>query len=192
MFILRPTLTLLCATSILGAQSPVDLNSLAMAAKRYASHGLQGQQFPATLDLREMKGDNGGNPNFLMMKATDVQRWTVFYNTSYKTPSEDEIVRPKSASLKCVQGVFSDFFMSPQAIPDCKSIEFTWLAVPLDGAIAHLNALGFVRGFSLVETKDPDLTGFPPGLVYVFTCPWERTKVAISATTGALSWTESF
>ena len=71
-------------------------------------------------------------------------------------------------------------------------MEFTWLAVSLDGAIAQLNANGYVRGFSQVEVKKPDLPGIADDPVYVFTCPWERAKVAISANNGAFLWYQMF
>ena len=78
--------------------------------------------------------------------------------------------------------------MATASVPDCKSLENTWLAITLDGAIAQLNANGYSRGFSQVETLRPDLAGYPEETVYVFTCPPERTEVAISASTGALTW----
>lgn len=128
----------------------------------------------------------------LMQRATDVQRWTIFYDASYKRPLTEQAATPRSASVKCVQGMFSDFFMSPETVPDCKSMEYAWLAVSLDSAIAQLNAQGYVRGFSQVDVKNPDQAGIPQGLVYIFTCPWERTRAAISATTGQLSWIQMY
>ncbi len=194
MFNSKPAMVLLCAAGTLAAQGAVDLNSLASAAKRYASHGLQGTHTPATLDLRLVRGDSGGNPAFLMSKASDVQRWTLFYQALYQVPEEAGSVlpRPRSASVKCTKGVFSDFFLSTPPIPGCKSMEFTWVALSLDAAIASLNANGYVRGFSQVETKRPDGQGYPDELVYVFTCPWERAKVAISGNTGALAWYQMY
>lgn len=184
---------LLGMACVLSAQAPVDFNSLATAAARFASRRVQGQQHPATLDLRLVRGDNGGNPAVLMSRASDVQRWTLFYNATYmeKDPVAGNPL-PRSASLKCVRGTFSDFMMSKPPIPDCKTLEETWFATSLDGAIATLNANGYVRGFSQVEVKRPDLAGCPDDCVCVFTCPWERARVAISTTTGALLWYQSF
>lgn len=190
----RAAMILLCAAGTLAAQGAVDLNGLTAAARRYASQGLQGTQSHATLDLRLLRGDNGGNPALLMTKASDVQRWTIFYEAQYKLGSEEGAALPKphSASLKCTRGIFSDFFLSTPSIPQCKSMEFTWVAVSLDAAVYNLNLHGYVRGFSQVETKRPEAPGYPDELVYVFTCPWERTKVAISGNTGALAWYQMY
>ena len=118
MSILKPSLTVLCTAGLLSAQSSIDLNSLASAAAQYGNHGLQGVHTPpATLDLHLLRGDNGGNPALLMTKAGDVARWSIFYNTQYKLPVPEGIVLPKSASLKCVKGVFSDFALATPAIP---------------------------------------------------------------------------
>jgi hypothetical protein len=61
--------------------------------------------------------------------------------------------------------------------------------VPLDAAIASLNAYGFVRGFQSVDLVRPSLPDFPDDYVYVFNCPWERRQVAISCQNGSLVWT---
>ena len=139
----------------------------------------------ASLDLRLMKGDGGNVPATLMARAADVQHWSIFYNLAGTGTDPD---RPRSASLQCTRGQFSDFSTARPAVPDCQSLEDTWVAVTLDSAIAQLNALGYVRGFAGVELKRPDLPGLPADLVYVFDCPWERTYVAISGNTGAEVW----
>jgi hypothetical protein len=191
MSIFKLAMPFLCAAAALTAQVPVDLNGLAVAAGRYASHGVQGQPHQPALDLRLLKGDNGADPSILMGKATDVQRWTVFYDAS--PTAKDELVPPiGSASVKCIRGLFSDFFTSPSAIPNCKSLEATWFALNLDAAIAQLNANGYIRGFSEVSVRRPDGLGIPDEPVYVFTCPWERTIVAISTNTGAVIWYQQF
>jgi len=200
MSLLKPVLFLFSTACILGAQSSVDLNGLAASAARYVSQSVQGQHDPMNLDLRLIRGDNGGHPETLMSKATDVQRWTIFYNVEPKAhvadpTAQEGIVLPPpahSASVKCTLGLFSDFFLSTPPVPNCHSLENTWLAVSLDGAIAQLNALGYVRGFSKVETRRPNNPGWPDELVYIFECPWERTNVAISCNTGAAVWTQMF
>jgi|GEM_PF-1151237 len=197
MFLPRLAALITCATVGLGAQVAVDLNSLTAAAARFASKGFQGQQHGQSLDLHLMRGDNGGNTSWLMTRSADVQRWTLFYDINYENApanAQTDIVlpAPRSASLKCCRGVFSDFFTSQPPIPNCKSMESTWMALSLDAAIAHLNTQGYQRGFSKVEVKRPDAPGIPGELVYVFTCPWERANVAISASTGAMVWLQMF
>ena len=181
-------LALLCVAA--AAQAQVDLNGLESAAARYTSHGAQGQPRPVDLDLRLIRGDSGNVPATLMAQAGDVQRWSIFYDISGGVGSGPG--RPLSASLLCTRGQFSDYHTAGPAVPDCKSLEDTWVAVTLDSAIAQLNAQGYARGFTGVELRRPDLAGVPDGLVYIFNCPWERTFVAISGNTGALAWTQMY
>jgi len=201
MFLPKRAATILCVAGALGAQTPVDLNGLAVAASHYVSHGLQGQAHAPALDLRLLRGDNGGDAVHLMSAAADVVRWTLFYNASYGRPAlqedlalpvQEDLTLARSASAKCCKGTFSDFLLAKAPIPASKSMEFTWLAVTLDAAIARLNANGYVRGFSQVEVKKPDVPGLSDESVYIFTCPWERTKVAISANNGAFVWYQMF
>lgn len=182
---------ILLAACSLAAQAAVDLNSLAAAAARYATRGVQGSRLPMSLDLRLMRGESGTDPNVLMNTAQDVQHWTLFYDASYPDPGPLP-KSPRSASVKCTKGVFHDFLTAQEPIPECKSLDATWIPLSLDAAVAQLNAYGYVRGFTRVETRRPERPGVPPDLVYVFTCPLERTLVAISATTGALSWYQMF
>lgn len=187
----RPALIFLCAAAGLAAQVGIDPNGLATAAYRYATRGVQGGPHPVSLDLRLLRGDNGGNPNVLMTKATDVTRWTIFYDTQPAgAPGPDD--HPGSASVKCVKGQFGDFFMGRPPVPHCKSLDNTWFAVNLDTAVARLNASGYGRGFSKVELKRTDFQGVSDEAAYVFTCPWERTCVAISAITGTFIWYQMF
>jgi hypothetical protein len=189
----RTAAALLLTAGTLGAQAPVDLNSLALAAKTYTSHRLEGPAQAATLDLRLMRGDNGGDPTTLMATAGDVRRWTVFYDATYpKTETEEVVERPGSASVKCIKGVFSSYQTAKHPIPGVKTMESAWLAVSLDGAIAQLNANGYSRGFSEVSVKRIDQPNITDEPAYVFTCPWERTKVAISCTTGNFIWYQMF
>ncbi|BDU75642.1 hypothetical protein [Mesoterricola sediminis] len=172
------------------AQIPLDLNSLSASADRYLNRNLQASPYPITRQMVLMRGDNGGDAAHLMSKALDVQRWTVFYNLDGNGPTTDPL--PKSASVKCVRGIFGDYHTAPKAVPDCKSIQDTWLAVNLDAAVNALVSHGYTRGFSQVEILRPDRTGFSDELVYLFTCPWERTRVAISASTGAYVWYQAY
>jgi hypothetical protein len=188
---------IILAACALPGQAAVDLNGLAAAAGRFATRGMQGSQFPLNLDLRLIRGEGDPKGQVLMGTAQDVQSWVLFYNAANTlnattTPSDVLPAGPRSASVKCTKGVFHDFLTAPAPIPDCKSLDGTWFAVSLDAAVTQLNALGYVRGFSRVEARRPNRPDTPPDLVYVFTCPWERTNVAISATTGALAWYQTF
>ncbi|HLO66091.1 MAG TPA: hypothetical protein VK188_03670 [Holophaga sp.] len=174
----------------LAAQGPVDLNGLASSADRYLSHKLQASPYPISRDLILMRGDNGGDEAHLMGRTVDVKRWTIFYNVEASGPSSETL--PRSASVKCQKGVFGEYLTSPKPVLYCKSIQDTWLAVNLDSAIQQLNAHGYTRGFSRVEIKRPDRPGFSDELAYVFTCPWERAHVAISASTGAYIWFQAY
>jgi hypothetical protein len=178
------------------AQSATDLNGLAAAAAHYVSSGMSGVHDPETLALCKIVGNNGSQvPDVLMTKATDVQHWTFSYKVG-ATPSDpaapqDPEPKPKphlTAQAECTRGVFNSFHFSSTPVKDVKSLEFTWVALSLDSAIASLNAYGYVRGFSSVELVRPDLANWPDDYVYVFTCPWERQEVAISCQTGALTW----
>jgi len=194
MFRPKALATLLCASRFLAAQAPVDLNGLSAAAGRYLSLSLQGQEQPLATDLQMMKGEPAGSPPALMARAADVQRWTLFYNLTPRKVGAGSPSLPvyHSASLKCIGGQFSDFFLSEPPVPNCKSMETTWMAVSLDGAIAQLNAHGYVQGFSQVLVRRPDAAGYPDEQAYIFTCPLERTLVAISANTGAEIWYQMF
>lgn len=174
----------------LAAQGPVDLNGLASSADRYLTHKLQASPFPISRELVLMRGDNGGDAAHLMGRTADVKRWTLFYNVEASGPSSETL--PRSASVKCQQGIFGEYLTSAKPVPYCKSIQDTWLAVNLDSAIQQLNAHGYTRGFSKVEIKRPDRPGFSEELAYVFTCPWERAHVAISASTGAYIWYQAY
>jgi hypothetical protein len=191
MFSLKTSVAICVAAGAVSAQA-IDLNGLTLAASRFANGGMQSQPLPLVTDLRLMRGERIDNPSLLMAKATDVQRWTIFYGVSIRAGATEVIAHPQSASLKCTHGHFSDFLLSAPPIPKSKSLENTWFAISLDGAIGQLNAQGYVRGFSKVEVKWPDATGFLDEPVYIFKCPWERADVAISVVTGALVWYQMF
>jgi len=179
----RTALALLCIA--VAAQAQVDLNTLESAASRYTSHGVTGIPNHASLDLQLLRGDGGTVPATLMVRAADVQHWSLFYNLAGVGAGPDQ---PRSVDLQCDKGLFSGISTGRSPIPDCRSLEDLWVAVTLDAAIAQLNGLGYVRGFSEVELRRPDLPGVPAEPVYVFNCPWERTYVAISGNTGAMTW----
>jgi len=188
---------LVCASTSLLAQSTNDLNGLVSVAAHYVSSGVAGTHTPMVLSLNKIVGDNGsGTPEFLMTKATDVQHWTFLYRTNAARPEDaSPDAKPKlhpTAQAECSLGVFKNFHFSDKPITGTKSLEDTWVAVSLDNAILNLNANGYIRGFSGVSMQRPDLPNWPDEYVYVFTCPWERRKVAISCQTGALTWSYGY
>lgn len=188
----------------LAAQSASDLNGLVAAASHYVSSGMAGAHDPETLALSKITGGSGSPlPGILMTTATDVQQWTFLYrvgNGPFKPgadpdpdPNPNPEPQPHVAVLAdCTQGVFGDFRYSSVAVTGLKSLEFTWVAVPLDTAILNLNANGYVRGFASVDLMRPDIPNFSDEFAYVFNCPWERREVAISCQTGALIWTYGY
>lgn len=200
MFPCKWLVPVLWAGAVLSAQSASDLNGLVTAANHYVSSGMAGAHDPQTLALSTLAGDSGSPlPDLLMTTATDVQHWTFRYkitNAGPLPPSDGAAApgaEPHLAVLAdCTRGVFNSFRYSSTPVTGVKSLEYTWVAVPLDLAIANLNANGYVRGFSGVELIRPDVSGFPDELVYVFNCPWERRKVAISCQTGAVSWSYGY
>jgi hypothetical protein len=180
------------------AQSIGDLNGLVSAAAQYSAHGVAGTRHSMSLDLRQIKGESALAPGALMTKALDIQHWTFFYNLgagadSASAPGDDaSLPVSRSASCKCVNSLFSDFHLSPHAIPATKSLQDTWIAATLEQAIQSLNNQGYVRGFSEVRLERPDSKVIPDGFVYIFTCPWERTRVAVSAANGEVNWLEQY
>lgn len=199
-------LPILAAGGSLMAQSMGDLNGLASTAARFLSHGLAGTQGRPTLALCKMKGDNGPNPALLMTRGIDVVHWTFLYRAEptpatgadspaagANTSDEDAIVLPKnSVTVQSKRGIFGDFQYSPAKVLDAKPVEYAWIAISLDDAIRQLNYNGYARGFSTVTLVRPADNKYPDEYVYVFDCPWERTRVALSSQTGALTWTERY
>ena len=215
MFFAKWIVPMVCASTAVLAQTTSDLNGLVSAADHYVSSGMSGDRDPQMLALSKVTGDMGSAyPGFLMTKATDVQHWTFLYriNTGHPMPPKDfsdPTLPPTQAPSQapgqppatphhmavladCTKGVFNSFRYSDSAIKGLKSLEFTWVAVPLDTAILSLNANGYTRGFTTVELMRPDLAGYPDDFVYVFNCPWERQEVAVSCQTGALAWTYGY
>lgn len=192
-------LPVLAASGSLMAQTMGDLNGLASTAARFLSHGLAGSQDRPALALCKMKGDNGPNPTMLMTRGIDVVHWTFLYRAeptpaaATDAPGEDAIVLPKnSVTVQSRRGIFGDFKYSPAKVLDAKPVEYAWIAISLDDAIRQLNYNGYARGFATVTLVRPADNKYPDEYVYVFDCPWERTRVALSSQTGALTWTEHY
>lgn len=188
---------IVCAASALHAQSFGDLNGLIASASHYASHGMSSSHDARPLELCRVSGDNGGDPNVLMTRSVDVNHWSFLYRLGgvapLDAPEADAAPKPfRSAMLECTQGIFGGFKYSAAPLPELKSLEFTWVAVSLDSAIAQLNNAGYVRGFDSVTLMRPSNLKYPDGYVYLFNCPWERTRVAISTQTGAFTWRQMY
>ena len=197
MFSAKWILPVVVASGSLVAQTANDLNGLAVAASRYVASGMAGSHDPQPLELHRISGDNGTpGSGTLMSRATDVQHWTFLYRIDSTLPADasaDAKPKPRvAAQAECTKGVFNNFRFSDKPVANAKSLEFTWVAVPLDTAIQDLNANGFIRGFSSVEVLRPDLAQWPDDMVYLFNCPWERREVAISAQTGAMLWSYGY
>jgi hypothetical protein len=201
MFLAKWMIPIACLSASLAAQTANDLNGLVSAAAHYVSNGMSGARDPESLALSKLVGNYSTQfPDALMTRATDVQHWTFFYKFSSSAPKEewqDPEAKPKpkphlSVEAECTQGVFNNFRYSSMPVTRVKSLEYTWVAVSLDNAIASLNANGYIRGFSSVELQRPDIPNWPDEFVYVFNCPWERRQVAISCQTGAMAWSYGY
>ena len=197
-------LPVLCLTGTLSAQALGDLNGLITSASHYVHTGMAGTPKPMPLELVKISGDYGAPEEVLMNRSVDVQHWRFIYRIDLKdaatletAPEADDAKGPlpkphRSVSADCTHGLFGQYKYSPSAALDCKTLENTWIGIPLEDAINQLKALGYVRGFTKVTLVRPYDKNLPDEYVYIFTCPWERTKVAISTQTGALAWTASY
>jgi hypothetical protein len=182
------------------AQAGNDLNGLVSAASHYVSNGMSGARDPETLNLNKVIGNySDAMPNVLMTKATDVQHWIFQYKFSTTKDSQEDSLDPEGKPIhhaaveaQCTQGVFSSFRYLSKPVTGTKSLEYTWVAVSLDNAIANLNTNGYVQGFTSVELVRPDLPNWPDDFVYLFNCPLERREVGISCQTGALAWSFAY
>jgi hypothetical protein len=182
------------------AQTANDLNGLMSAASHYVSSGMAGARDPEPLNLNKVIGNySSAMPNVLMTKATDVQHWIFQYKFSPTKTGQDDSLDPEAkptphaaVEAQCTQGIFNNFRYLSNAITGTKSLEYTWVAVSLDNAIASLNANGYLQGFTSVELVRPDLPNWPDDFVYVFNCPMERREVGISCQTGALAWSYGY
>ena len=185
-------LPILCSSGALFAQTLGDLNGLIAGASHYVSRGMAGTHDPKPLEICKIIGENGGQPEVLMTRSVDVVHWNFLYRIDVRQGAAgEEEATPKphhSVSVECNRGVYGNFKYSPAMITGVKSLENTWIGVSLGDAIEQLNNLGYVRGFSKVTLARPLNPALPDEYVYVFNCPWERTEVAISTQTGALTW----
>ena len=193
MYFIKWILPMVCVSGALSAQALGDLNGLINSADKYVSQGMAGTPTRQTLELCKLTGDNGGQPDRLMLRSVDVAHWSFLYriDTIADQAAGDSTVMPKlhrSATAECNQGIFGGFQYSPSKVTGLKPLEHAWIAISLGDAITQLNGLGYFRGFSKVTLMRPANPDLPDEYVYVFECPWERNQVAISTQTGALSW----
>jgi hypothetical protein len=199
----------LLASTSLFSQSMGDLNGLLGGASNYVHQGLASTHFTQSLQLAKVTADNGGDATHLMTRGVDAVHWNFFYRIVTKPEvdlgldQEQDAAKPKpkpkpgprihhAVLAECNRGIYGGFKYSGILITDVKPLENTWIAVSMDDAIAQLNANGYVRGFAGVELMRPSNPNVPDEYVYVFDCPWERTKVAISSQTGALAWSAQY
>jgi len=195
----------LLASTSLFSQSMGDLNGLLGGASSYVHQGLASTHFTESLQLAKVTADNGGDAAHLMTRGVDAVHWNFFYRIVTKPEvdlaADQDAAKPKpkpkprvhhAVLAECSRGIYGGFKYSPILITDVKPLENTWIAIAMDDAIAQLNANGYVRGFSEVELMRPSYPNVPDEYVYVFNCPWERAKVAISSQTGALTWASQY
>ena len=188
-------LPILAASGTLMAQTLGDLNGLTSTASRYVNHGLGGTHGRMAPELCKINGDNGGNDSILMTRSTDVVHWTFRYQLGASVTEEqapDKLPEHNSLTVQSKRGIFGDFKYSPDKVMDAKSVEYAWIGISLGDAIRQLNYNGYSRGFSAVTLMRPADPKMPDEYVYVFTCPWERTRVAVSTQTGALTWVAQY
>jgi hypothetical protein len=202
MFPLKWMIPIACVSTAVMAQGATDLNGLVAAAAHYVSSGMASARDPESLALSKVVGNySSQQTNVLMTTAADVQHWTFLYRiepgAAAPAPPEaqppDPLPQPhRAVTAECAQGVFRNFRYSRTPVKGLKSLEYTWAAVTLDSAIANLNANGYIRGFTSVQLERPDDANVPDAFVYVFDCPLERRRVAISCQTGALAWSYGY
>lgn len=181
----------LCAAGTLSAQSLGDLNGLISSANRYVHTGLAATPHPMPLELCKVSGDNGGKDEVLMNRSVDVVHWQF----QYRVDVTSQIATPKpphSVLAECNRGVFGGLQYSEALVTEAKTLEHTWVGIPLEDAIDALRNAGFNRGFDQVTLTRPDNSLVPDEYVYIFDCPFERFKVAISTQTGELAWKSAY
>ena len=182
-----------CASAWPLAASVNDLNSLILQADRYAAHEAAGRKPIPRLSLFRIVGSAGPGAEF-MDKAVDLQQWTLTYqidpvDAPPPAPGGDRL---QSVSIHCAGGFFKEMIWSPFPIFDCKCMEWVWIAISLDEAVARLNGLGFTRGFTSLTLLRPLHPGLSDECTFVFKCPADGFYVGISAQTGQELWREAF
>jgi hypothetical protein len=81
---------------------------------------------------------------------------------------------------------------SPLPVFDCKCLEWVWITVTLDAAVAQLRCQGFIRGFTSMTLMRPLYFRYPDECTYVFKCALDHAYVGISAETGQFLWAEPY
>jgi len=188
---LKWILPVVCLAGTLNAQSLGDLNGLIGSASRFVHEGLSGTPHAKVLELCRVIGDNGGNEESPMNRSVDVVHWQF----QYRIDVGSEIATPKpphSVLAECNRGVFGGLQYSEALVTEAKTLEHTWVGIPLEDAIDALRNAGFNRGFDQVTLTRPDNSLVPDEYVYIFDCPFERFKVAISTQTGELAWKSAY
>ena len=174
---------LACLAPVLLAQGTGDLNSLVLQAGRYADFATAGQASRPVLTLYRIIGGSGDGANPVMRAGVDLQQWTLVYQVEGPPPpAAGEAAQ--SLSVQCTRGMFNGLQWSQLPVFDARSLQWAWIAVSLDDAIAQLNRLGCTRGFSSLTVMRPLHPRFPDETTFIFKCEADRLFVGISAQTG--------
>jgi hypothetical protein len=174
------------------AQTTGDLNSLVLQASRYIAFETAGQAQNPQLALYRIIGTSGGSEESLMQGGVDIQLWTLVYQVepAQAPPPLQPAGIALSASVRCIRGMFNALVWSPLPVFDAKSLQWAWIAISLDDAIAELKSRGFTRGFSNLTVMRPMHPHYSDECTFVFKCPLDHAYVGISAQTGRGLWTE--
>ena len=184
---------ILCAASGLMAQSVGDINSLILQASRYAAHEAAERAPHRELTLYRVIGTCGGE-DALMHAGVDVQQWRLVYQIESPAAPPPALAGEiaQSLTVPCTRGMFGDLLWSPLPVFDAKSLQWIWIAIGLDQAIARLNQEGYTRGFCNLTIFRPLHPRYPDECTFVFKCPLDGAFVGISGQTGKKLWTEPF
>jgi hypothetical protein len=182
-------LATLCTAGTLFGQTLGDLNGLAQAAGKYVSHGLSSAHDASSLELYRIIGDRDVPEPALLGRGVDVTHWNFQYKVVPFRPGA--AAEPhKQVLADCNRGIFENFAYSDSMVTDARSLEFTWIAISMDDAIAELKKHGYTHGFRKVTLMRPMNPNIPDEYVYIFECPLDHRNVAVSTQSGELSWTE--
>jgi hypothetical protein len=105
-------------------------------------------------------------------------------------PSPPMPDQPRSAVVTCDHGMFTTLVWSPLPVFDCKSLEWVWITISLDDAVARLDRLGFTHGFSSLTIERPLHPQLSDECTYIFRCDADHAYVGISGQTGSFLWKE--